>query len=179
MTGFYYHEISISIHAPARGATGGMLPSEAEVRFQSTLPRGERHRIGAGFKKSRDNFNPRSREGSDDFPVKAYKLSEFQSTLPRGERQKVWGAWSDYRNFNPRSREGSDCDMLVLMVAVYISIHAPARGATNHFQTCRRQISISIHAPARGATQTLSLFTHLLHISIHAPARGATSDQPG
>ena len=33
---------SISIHAPARGATGGLGAVEPCLRFQSTLPRGER-----------------------------------------------------------------------------------------------------------------------------------------
>ena len=77
------------------------------------------------------NFNPRSREGSDQHdvivnpqnhisihaPARGATLSrtpkvtgkgQFQSTLPRGERRypvlyriKMW-------NFNPRSREGSD-----------------------------------------------------------------------
>ena len=57
----------ISIHAPAKGATQvGFLKSFYSVSFQSTLPRRERpfgiyHRV-TGFY----NFNPRSREGSDD-----------------------------------------------------------------------------------------------------------------
>ena len=54
----------ISIHAPARGATvsvEGVYPSGG---FQSTLPRGERQ-IFSGCKSVRVHFNPRSREGSD------------------------------------------------------------------------------------------------------------------
>ncbi len=57
------------------------------------------------------NFNPRSREGSD---ISVIALSHNQT------------------DFNPRSREGSDCksscDVLRYRT---ISIHAPARGATN------------------------------------------------
>ena len=78
----------ISIHAPARGAT-----SEADTRSGSE-----------------ENFNPRSREGSD----RNTRLSQlfdpiFQSTLPRGERQRV-------------SQK--------MIINISISIHAPARGAT-------------------------------------------------
>ena len=99
----------------------------------------------------------------------------FQSTHPRGVRR--------------------------LKVAVYfrkqgISIHAPARGATQGSRGTGVANIISIHAPARGATKNIfPLYivyqfqsTHprgvrpaarrvsagLASISIHAPARGAT-----
>ena len=78
---------SISIHAPARGATLS-LPE---------VFRPHRH------------FNPRSREGSDVTGAeRSSPGTEFQSTLPRGERhswpERIRKDW----NFNPRSREGSD-----------------------------------------------------------------------
>ena len=77
----------ISIHAPARGATSLRYTSSATIKFQSTLPRGER-RFLSGFTGT---------------------LYLFQSTLPRGER-----------------RLGMDGAGYM-----HISIHAPARGATN------------------------------------------------
>ena len=76
----------ISIHAPAKGATASAAVAIFEVGFQSTLPRRERHKLrsiaGQGqifqstlprrativlpcFPVCQDNFNPRSREGSD------------------------------------------------------------------------------------------------------------------
>ena len=101
--------LTISIHAPTRGATFRILVPNLCKRFQSTLPRGERlldtilahltkiisiHAPTRGatetaekiYKKYGD-FNPRSHEGSDDTPLHQ-KLSpcQFQSTLPRGER---------------------------------------------------------------------------------------------
>ena len=39
----------------------------------------------------------------------------------------------------------------------------------------RARSAISIHAPARGATQTYVEIYNLIDISIHAPARGATT----
>ena len=78
-------------------------------KFQSTLPRGERHNCenvdiclqtisihaptrgatSGSFLTSRSlYFNPRSHEGSDHrYLVTGSPLAEFQSTLPRGERQ--------------------------------------------------------------------------------------------
>ena len=79
----------------------------------------------------------------------------------------------------------------------YISIHAPARGATWTIRcvNCRRRnfnprshegsdhifalsvlpFSISIHAPTRGATHISRGNLTLFLISIHAPTRGATA----
>ena len=79
---------------------------------------------------------------------------------------------------------------------LYISIHAPTRGATKWIPCCGQSAHISIHAPARGATNSASMmsalslfqstlpqgerlpeshhFRKLDGISIHAPTRGAT-----
>ena len=191
----------ISIHAPARGATIFQLIQLFLCRlFQSTLPRGERlfrllrfviisefqstlprgERRGqlylAGWEQ--DDFNPRSREGSD-----------LMHLLP---------FWEAGLYFNPRSREGSDFERVIAGVDWgWISIHAPARGATGnapnqvkrslYFNPRSREGSdigrgaisglsfyISIHAPARGATVEAKTGTITKEISIHAPARGAT-----
>ena len=101
------------------------------MKFQSTLPRGERLKtLGSGMREQ--DFNPRSHEGSDIVPsantIMLHQISihaptrgathptgiptgvfEFQSTLPRGERR------SKYARKNNRYP---------------ISIHAPTRGAT-------------------------------------------------
>ena len=57
-----------------------------------------------------------------------------------------------------------------------ISIHAPARGATEEHEARIYFKQISIHAPARGATRLRCVNNMSWEISIHAPARGATSD---
>ena len=59
-----------------------------------------------------------------------------------------------------------------------ISIHAPARGATQQEQNKAQGNYISIHAPARGATIYQIVQSISNPISIHAPARGATSMLP-
>ena len=104
-------------------------------------------------------------------------------------------------SFNPRSREGSDSiGLLQALSASFVSIHAPARGATcPKYGGCSSSI-VSIHAPARGATHyninfpLYCLFQSTLprgerpigllqalsasFVSIHAPARGATLSCP-
>ena len=73
--------------------------------------------VGGGFQ----NFNPRSREGSDGLLIDP---DEYLI------------------NFNPRSREGSDfCGYFSSIQDEVISIHAPARGATQMvYNRIRNQI---------------------------------------
>ena len=56
--------ILISTHAPARGATFQPAPPAPQQPFQPTLPRGERL-VPILITRPVENFNPRSREGSD------------------------------------------------------------------------------------------------------------------
>ena len=124
----------ISIHAPARGATfGGGSGVRVVGKFQSTLPRGERHKSAAN-QVLFIHFNPRSREGSDltttrtkrfksisihapargATPMSDVPFSDviFQSTLPRGERRARLVIPGILKDFNPRSREGSDFNFI-------------------------------------------------------------------
>mgnify|MGYP007127806895 CR=1 FL=1 len=185
----------ISIHAPTRGATTSAPFSDREVQFQSTLPQGERHRLGEVVRID-NNFNPRSHKGSD------ISLRTFAVFV---------------NDFNPRSHKGSDTASAKDPNSTGISIHAPTRGATVTsgtgydifiFQSTLPQGErrhtyftppfhpdfnprshkgsdenvmdksieerISIHAPTRGATPTRGIPSGMSTISIHAPTRGAT-----
>ena len=85
--------IYISIHAPARGATVYLSKAEEELFISIHAPaRGATIRMRVESPNTL-NFNPRSREGSDDiFCIICARIVYF----------------------NPRSREGSDfyCDLL-------------------------------------------------------------------
>ena len=76
-------------------------------QFQSALPRGERHYLFADFYNTQ-NFNPRSREGSDTLGGYIVPLGRISIRAPaRGATQQDQRD-TQYRDFNPRSREGSD-----------------------------------------------------------------------
>ena len=99
-------------------------------------------------------------------------------------------------SFNPRSRVGSDLLSGIIVQRYYVSIHAPAWGATHTFPNTfpnmqcfnpRSRVgsdkgkppyfapnSVSIHAPAWGATAPYPPTDLELGVSIHAPAWGAT-----
>ena len=82
--------IPVSIHAPARGATGiGHKHTNKRIVSIHAPARGATSYRWCAFASAR-GFNPRSREGSDrHLANRSTKPCQFQSTLPRGERQ-VW-----------------------------------------------------------------------------------------
>ena len=169
-------------------------------RFQSTLPHGERPGNVATMLQH-DNFNPRSRMGSDRLPDHGISCRQQISI-----HAPAWGATlalSDYgrleADFNPRSRMGSDA--VLADTAVVANFNPRSRmgsdwyrcershdtGARSRFQStlphgerrgvrrCGYGISIiSIHAPAWGATVVALCSFGISMISIHAPAWGAT-----
>ena len=130
---------------------------------------------------ARHCFNPRPRTGGDD----AFLLTRIK-----------------YGGFNPRPRTGGDpLSLHRRRLKDFVSIHAPARGATISSSPWWPLILVSIHAPARGATLIAGrsrapamfqstpphggrhgykcLILQYLEVSIHAPARGATLGASG
>ncbi len=169
-------DFKVSIHAPARGATqrndvgGALAVVSIHAPARGATP------IWVARSSTRSSFNPRARTGRDftGLQLPASK-SRFQSTRPHGARPElVYSSWD----------------------RAEVSIHAPARGATDGARGGRGAGPVSIHAPARGATdlvaqmegqgQFQSTRPHgarllaaavrdvVADVSIHAPARGAT-----
>ena len=115
------------------------------LTFQSTLPRGERL-WKRSIKVGHLNFNPRSREGSDNAANNIIKSKKrFQSTLPRGERR-------------PFGR--------IFCLFAAISIHAPARGATSILSKIHPMfLTISHNASSFSSFPFHSFLPHLLNSS--------------
>ena len=149
-------ETQISIHAPARGATVKELCEIVWGEFQSTLPRGERPM--GGFKFLGNNG--------------------FQSTLPRVERQRLFLYLDIPGNFNPRSREWSDPLKVAPLQVMPISIHAPASGATDIIGRDVRTVQFQSTLPRVERRCGMGRGRCKGAISIHAPASGATQVKP-
>ena len=134
----------ISIHAPAKGAT---------FAYRPVPPRPAKISIHAPAK------------GATEKGIPSRGLARFQSTLPRRERQMLRLMLRKMFRFQstlPR-RERQNA-VLLSRAALSISIHAPAKGATALDLQNELRYNISIHAPAKGAT--LSGCTNLI-ILIH------------
>ena len=146
------------------------------AEFQSTLPRGERHCVTYKFCQLRDisihapargatesarcstsqcsDFNPRSREGSDNYI--AFQNNPYTISIHAPAR-------------------GATTFRLSKQKTIYISIHAPARGATKVFYNSFRNAQFQSTLPRGERRRYSHTGDHNKTISIHAPARGATS----
>ena len=103
-------------------------------------------------RKSKISIHAPARGATIEEWMQDYNRFVFQSTLPRGERLGHFRTIFHTQDFNPRSREGSDVETISSLLDRFISIHAPARGATRAVAKEGTYSIISIHAPARGAT---------------------------
>ena len=103
-------EPSVSIHAPAWGATNRLAAPDSPPPVSIHAPAWGATPTSKPSSKSKSSFNSRSRVGSDTTAIcEAVVDRAFQFTLPRGERQqrrpranRFWPC------FNSRSRVGSD-----------------------------------------------------------------------
>ena len=106
----------------------------------------------------------------------------FQSTPPRGGRlcDALQGIAFDDVSIHAPARGATEGGKETAGISV-VSIHAPARGATLARPAQIEPQVVSIHAPARGATRVLAAVLQHAEVSIHAPARGATpgGGEPG
>ena len=190
-------DVSVSIHAPARGATKGEGAFQLDMVFQSTRPHGARP-IRQADSIRLQCFNPRARTGRDErgrsaplgvkvsihAPARGATesaswqliLTVFQSTRPHGARPFAQRRPSSVRGFNPRARTGRDAGLFCLRFPFGVSIHAPARGAT---QAINPQGALNCFNPRARTGRDGSCRQHciLWLVSIHAPARGATRER--
>ena len=172
---------TISIHAPARGATF-VYPSPVELY---------------------GDFNPRSREGSDPRDLLKSIHHTISIHAPARGATVIRCVQLCYIHISIHApARGATTLLRRALTAFSISIHAPARGATSCDVVRAVSAVISIHAPARGATvagnrdpDNFTGFQSTLPrgerqdrqdnrfaaymISIHAPARGATTVSHG
>ena len=142
--------------------------------FQSTPPRGERHSYDDGSMQ-RGDFNPRSREGSDNFSADDGKPERISTHAPaRGATFTPFFQFPYMENFNPRSREGSDTGYDIDPQTGNDFNPRSREGSDDNPCQTEKKCYISLHAPARGATREENVGEIATLISIHAPARGAT-----
>ena len=145
--------LSISIHSTTRVETVRSRYLYHSSRFQSTPPRGWRHRIESACLKIY-NFNPLHHEGGDYlydnrchyiYPISIHSTTRvetlkgagfendyyiFQSTPPRGWRLCCHIGYTAQGHFNPLHHEGGDIILVLLHPAEQISIHSTTRVET-------------------------------------------------
>ena len=172
-------DLSVSIHAPLRGATGGGGVSGSRCpAFQSTHPCGVRPRCHTRRRQARtvsihaplrgatlqvaaegmsaDGFNPRTPAGCDgDREPRAAIIIRFQSTHPCGVRRHVDHPPVLLRQcFNPRTPAGCDGGRRRMrdLTIGFQSTH-PCGVRRRKKKNEGSHYRVSIHAPLRGATE--------------------------
>ncbi len=120
----------VSIHAPARGATGegGGLPRLPSVSIHAPA------------------------RGATRFGYCGGIVALFRATPPRGERLAAESYSSRLESFDPRPRAGSDCSMCCSVCTLGGFDPRPRAGSDFGAELVTRHVAVSIHAPARGAT---------------------------
>ena len=168
--------ILISIHAPAWGATQrAAIMAQVLKQFQSTHPRGVRLgcKVDDIFYKSISIHAPAWGATGKDKVVQ--KVSQFQSTHPRGVRPPTCTMLVGDRDFNPRTRVGCDLNSLYLASSSRFQSTHPRGVRLYHKmeQKCCKRFQSTHPRGVRRYNAGAVRFTPA--ISIHAPAWGATS----
>ncbi len=124
---------TVSIHAPARGAT----------------------KLSTNYSKD-NSFNPRARAGRDVHGNSMYEESIVSIHAPaRGATEKTLRTNRKRFCFNPRARAGRDIMNLIISIK-YRCFNPRARAGRDFNKGVEKMIlTVSIHAPARGATKQI------------------------
>ena len=122
----------VSIHAPTRGATNQTGSDNLHLPFQFTHPRGVRHNCIQSRCYSAHRFNSRTHAGCDsNFMSKAAQCLCFNSRTHAGCDPTQHQVQTLASCFNSRTHAG--CDKVIQHIyesSPAVSIHAPTRGAT-------------------------------------------------
>ena len=122
------------------------------------------------------NFNPRSREGSDDYrDVIALKSRNFNPRSREGSDHDSRWAYGSLLDFNPRSREGSDSeDTRDAIKGNYFNPRSREGSDKELDGRVAGRTEFQSTLPRRERPKMEQPTWKLLTISIHAPAKGAT-----
>ncbi len=170
----------VSIHAPAGGATVSHGGGHRHHGFQSTPLREGRQgatlRISIGYKVS-----IHAPAGGATFTLEMRQVPfEFQSTPLREGRRARWTAVKAKGGFQSTPlREGRHLNAAIAAMQGMFQSTPLREGRRALAMMPLDATRVSIHAPAGGATVAGGGGAGLSEVSIHAPAGGATRNRPG
>ncbi len=168
---------TVSIHAPARGATENKEGFLQEWLFQSTRPQGARHTIFKHFCKY-IMFQSTRPQGARRYRLVDRKTEIFVTihapargaTAPSVQRAKA------KLRFNPRARKGRDKAVVRLVLPAQLFQSTRPQGARPDSYVLYATLFTGFNPRARKGRdiQAQKQKTVWTGVSIHAPARGAT-----
>ena len=129
-------------------------PQFLNRRFQSTHPHGVRHpRLARVFHTTQVSIHAPTRGATRKPKQILLAVLSFNPRTHTGCDPAPISFGVDYLSFNPRTHTGCDnssCEPSDS--SIFVSIHAPTRGATRRKNKSKGYVIVSIHAPTRGAT---------------------------
>ena len=144
----------VSIHAPTRGATNGLVPVVCPGSVSIHAPaRGAtpfRHLVPPDLL----SFNPRARAGRDGMMASTVVLGRCFNPRARAGRDKIVVIGIVHNeSFNPRARAGRDIPFRFSLAVSALFQSTRQRGARQGLgYLISGKTRVSIHAPAGGAT---------------------------
>ena len=152
--GLQLHDHAVSIHAPAKGAT-------RSGRLSRCIDLVSIHAPAKGATRRRCSR------------CRGAKVSIHAPAKGATTRCRWSGRWM--LRFDPRPREGGDAAASALPGSdAGFRSTPPRRGRPATRPPFRATTHVSIHAPAKGATPPSAAAATARPVSIHAPAKGAT-----
>ena len=151
--GTFIDKSTVSIHAPARGATrGGCKVGSGDQGFNSRAREGRDSPLAASLGVDPVSIHAPARGATLAISLFATVARGFNSRAREG-RDPAHGRMVDSpRCFNSRAREGRDQCLQPGQSTRAVSIHAPARGATVHIDA-NTTIDVFQFTRPRGARQ--------------------------
>ena len=169
---------SVSIHAPARGAT--MFDPTRKSRFFVSIhaPRGGRPEPVTTTSSRVARFDPRPRAGGDRQRLADVRADLVVSIHAPARGAALHSSLVSYEyGFRSTPPRGGDSHVLSALTAGGVSIHAPARGDWTSL-SADRPTEFRSTPPRGGRLVTVSDVSAATDVSIHAPARGTTPPLP-
>ena len=140
----------VSIHAPAKGRLGVVVPlGLGPRRFRSTPPRRGDEGIGGHLQVSPVSIHAPAKGRR---PVHHHRSAVGRVSIhaPAKGRQGDDGCHGGFSCFDPRPREGATAGAGLDQGELGVSIHAPAKGRPRPAAAQGPDPAVSIHAPAKG-----------------------------
>ena len=153
----------VSIHAPARGATGGTVRMNCRQSFQSTPPRGGRLHLCVGLSQTLMFQSTPPRGGRRGHLQGLLYLKRVSIHAPaRGATPSLRGSSAPGKLFQSTPpRGGRQSRTLATVISILFQSTPPRGGRPLKHPMAWRDQRVSIHAPARGATPHVSRLPRL------------------
>ena len=171
---------TVSILAPAQGASATTIQSRVRVMFQFSPPHRGHQAVLSDLSVLHLGFNSRPRTGGIplDAPVLAFDVPSFNSRPRTGGIRSHKYEWNQQNVSILAPAQGASVGTGKQSTRKMFQFSPPHRGHPTGGNGNSKARGVSILAPAQGASFTYPYYGLWCTVSILAPAQGASSGEP-